>query len=265
MGKNTKIEWCHHTQNFWIGCTKVSPGCANCYAERQWDTKESLSKRSPLWGPSGVRILTSIENCNKPLAWDKEAKDAGERRRVFCSSLSDFFEARADLFDYRKDAFKIIEKCKNLDWLLLTKRPENVNPMISAIYGDVDTFFAENKNIWIGTSVENQIIAEKRIGHLIKIPAQTRFLSVEPLLGPLDLYDIYLKGVRTQVLDKINWIIVGAESGPKARPMDENWVRTLRDQAVKNNIPFMYKQMVVNGEKFSLPELDGTVWNQFPR
>lgn len=239
MGKNTNIEWCNHTWNPWVGCTKVSPGCAHCYAE-------SLSKRTGLavWGDNGTRRVTSDANWRNPLKWAKDAAKRGVREQVFCASLADVFEDRDDLAAPRHRLWNLIfETYDSLDWLLLTKRPENFD-MLPLQFWD---------RVWLGTSVENHT-AKTRIEHLRKAHAAVRFLSVEPLLEDLGTIN----------LDGINWVIVGGESGAGARPMEEAWVRSIRDQCVEASVPFFYKQRIDGGRKISLPELDGVSWSERP-
>jgi len=189
MGENSKIEWCDHTFNPWVGCSKVSTGCKNCYAENMMDKRFGRVQ----WGVSGTRSRTSAANWEKPLSWNRKAKEEGTRPRVFCGSLCDIFEDRPELVEWRRDLLSLIVDTPNLDWLLLTKRPENVNRMINEVCGLVERsqWFGEwlniNKHIWIGTSVENQETADKRIPELLKIPAAVRFLSAEPMLGPVVL------------------------------------------------------------------------------
>jgi protein gp37 len=180
--KNSNIEWTTHTFNPWIGCTKVSDGCKNCYAEaldRRWGHKR--------WGPSAARVRTSAANWKNPLKWDREAKAAGERHRVFCASLADVFDDHPSIQnDWRIDLLKLIEMTPNLDWLLLTKRPEKIEATIAETWGR-SFLIHPLDNVWLGTTVENQEQAEKRIPALLSVPAKVRFLSCEPLLGPVDL------------------------------------------------------------------------------
>lgn len=250
MGENSAIEWTDHTFNPWVGCTKVSEGCKNCYAETLMDDRFGRVK----WGPAGTRQRTSASNWAKPKAWNRKAQKEGRRYRVFCASLADVFEDRAELAPWRYDLFKLIEETPRLDWLLLTKRPENVNGMIEEGTGFSDAWMwlSTNVNVWIGTSVENQDAANKRIPELVGVPAAHRFLSMEPLLGSVDLTSIYLEnGARWDALASdgyptsamaIEWVIVGGESGANARPMHPYWARSIRDQCVKYSVPFHFKQ-----------------------
>lgn len=225
MGEKTGIAWCDATFNPWWGCEKVSPACTHCYAEE-------LSNRfhSPgLWGKDAPRKIASEKSWNEPLRWNRKAEEAGVRRRVFCASMSDVFEDRRDLDAPRKRLWGLIAKTPSLDWLLLTKRPEHVPELMPLLWGRGGYEFPPN--IWIGTTVENQEQAEKRIPELLKVPARVRFLSCEPLLWPVFL-DSLLTG--------ISWVIIGGESGRSARPMRLDWARSLVAQCRAAGVaPFM--------------------------
>ena len=282
--ENSNIEWTDHTFNPWMGCTKVSDGCKNCYAETLMDKRYGKVK----WGPQGQRVRTSAANWKKPLKWDREAAAAGKRARVFCASLADVFEDKPDQRDemdkWRTELFQLIQDTPNLDWLLLTKRPENVMEMV----GNVPWYYGL-PNVWIGTSVENQEQADKRIPALVSIPAAVRFLSMEPLLGPIDLD---LSGSNYGI-HGIDWVIVGGESGPNARPMHPDWARGIRNQCQEAGVPFFFKQwgewawtgdyitdnlyadkqrymfadrtvMIRAGKRAAGRLLDGREWNGFP-
>lgn len=254
MGKDSAIEWTHHTFNPWRGCTKVSPGCEHCYAERG-------SKRNPkllgVWGDEGTRVIAAETYWWQPLRWNELAKAAGERHRVFCASLADVFEDRPELYDPRYRLFELIEGTPDLDWLLLTKRPENIQRMIPSKWHE-----KPQPNIWLGTSVEDQQRADERIPHLLKCPAVVRFLSVEPLLGPIRFRRMIADETERDLLDGIDrtttqhlavpevtigvgiihWVIVGGESGGNARPMHPNWVRSIRDECLAIGPAFFFKQ-----------------------
>lgn len=221
--------------NPWIGCTKVSEGCKFCYAEELMDKRYGKAK----WGDNGTRNRTTKSNWRLPIKWDKAAAAAGERHRVFCSSLADVFEDRRDLDPIRSDLLTLIDQTKNLDWLLLTKRPECVGPILEEIsHGNMEDF-RHMPNVWLGTSVENQEAADKRIPELVKVRASVRFLSVEPLLGPVDL-SAFMGPYDTD--HEIDWVIVGGESGAHARPMHPQWARDIRDQCNAAGVPFLFKQ-----------------------
>jgi protein gp37 len=246
--KNSKIEWTKHTFNPWIGCSKCSAGCDNCYACDMMDVRW---KRA-LWGAAGTRLRTTPANWRNPLKWSKESESA----RVFCASLADVFEnykgddsapdRPVSLDAWRHDLFDLIEKTPNLEWLLLTKRPQNAAKFLRKRLPG---------NVWIGASVEDQKAADQRIPHLAGIPAKVRFLSCEPLLGPLDLRP-HLTGV--------DWVIVGGESGKSPRPMDPIWVRDLRDQCVAAGVAFLFKQWGGRNRKATGRKIDGRIWNQIP-
>ncbi len=301
--ENSEISWTHHTFNPWWGCVKVSPGCANCYAE-------TLSKRFDhnIWGPAKVtdRRLFSDKHWNEPLKWNRKAKQAGERHRVFCASMADVFEDHSQVLEARVRLLDLIVQTPHLDWLLLTKRPENINRMIEEATGFSESsmwFHAVGNHVWIGTSVESQATADLRIPYLLQVPADVRFLSMEPLLGPVDLRHIHYENlVEIDALhgtcgvirphlgsyEKVHWVIVGGESGPGARPMHPEWAMSLRDQCQDAGVAFHFKQwgewypdnkrifdvpmmhfgnMMVHkmGKKRAGRELDGRVWDEFPK
>ena len=261
MGRNSSIEWTHHTFNPWIGCTKVSAGCQFCYAEEQMDKRWGKVK----WGPAGTRVRTSPAYWTQPMAWDKAAANAGERHRVFCASLADVFEERSDLVDWRAELTHLIRRCRNLDWLLLTKRPGRVNALLKEATGwEPQHWLHDNRHVWIGTSVEHQDAAYERVPQLLGINAAVRFLSLEPLLGPVDLHRSI--GGLWLGPDGIGWGIVGGESGPHARPMSPAWARQLRDQLVGAGVPFLFKQWgewAPNVPRTDVP--DGARWGRvFP-
>ena len=174
MAEHSKIEWTDATFNPWVGCTKISPACDNCYAEG-WAKRSGSGE---LW--QGARQRTSAENWRKPLAWNKKAAASGENRFVFCASLADVFDNQVPS-DWRADLWPLIRATPALTWQLLTKRPQNIAKMLPPDWG---TGYA---NVWLGTTAENQDEADRRVPHLLAVPAKVRFLSCEPLLGPLDL------------------------------------------------------------------------------
>lgn len=257
MGENTKIEWCDHTFNPWMGCQKVSDACKFCYAETETPVRVLRGRGVELWGPSATRVKTSVQTWQKPRQWDAKARREGVRRKVFCASLADVFEDREELNVLRSWLFQLIQETPNLDWLLLTKRPENVMRCVQAVcdlIGPAREMASSwlngfpKKNIWIGTTVENQEMADRRIPELLNVPAAVRFLSCEPLLGAVNVS----QHLRCQsCLDpsvcwctdaRVNWVIAGGESGPNARPMHPDWARSLRDQCKEAGVPFLFKQ-----------------------
>lgn len=221
MGKNSSIEWTHHTFNPWWGCVKVSPACKHCYAEA-WAKRVGQG----VWGKRAPRRTFSEAHWLQPLAWNREALAEGLRKRVFCASMADVFEERRDLDPWRERLWGLIEATPQLDWLLLTKRSDAVGRL-------APWSTAWPANVWIGTTIENQHWADKRLEEFANLRARVRFLSCEPLLGPLDL---------TRWLDRLSWVITGGESGPRARPMHPLWVEGLRDQCSAAGVPFHFKQ-----------------------
>jgi len=227
MGKDTKISWATHTFSPWWGCVEVpgSGACAKCYAR-------TFSARlgHDLWGKDKPRKPQRDPYWNEPLRWNRAAEKAGIRDRVFCASMADVFEDRRDLDDSRDRLWKLIGDTPYLDYLLLTKRHDKIRELVPK--GWLSNW---PTNIWPGVTTEDQRWADTRIPELLKIPAKVRWLSIEPMLGPIDL---------TPWLgpDKINWCIVGGESGHGARPMEPEWVRDLLDQCKARSVPFHFKQ-----------------------
>ena len=221
MGQHSAIEWTDHTFNPWWGCTKVSPGCAHCYAE-------SWAKRygHDIWGNEKPRRFFGETHWNQPLKWNKKATAQNKRARVFCASMADVFETNRLLEKERDKLWNLIEQTPMLDWLLLTKRPENMLDLVP--WGE-----KWPDNVWAMVTVENQELANKRISYLLDSPAMIRGLSVEPMLGPVEL-DEWIR--------EIQWVIVGGESGAKSRPMNPNWVRSVRDLCLNSNVAFFFKQ-----------------------
>lgn len=242
MGENSDIAWCSHTFNPWMGCAYASPGCAHCYARQFAEVRYGWVR----FGGHGTRKRTSDANWRQPLAWNRKAEREGQRQKVFCASLADVFEDRAELVPWREDVFRLMAQTPNLDWLLLTKRPQNIKRMMPKD--------GLPPNVWLGTTVEIQQVARRRITALKAIPSAVHFLSCEPLLGPLPDLD----------LDGIGWVIVGGESGPGARPLNLDWVRDLRDQCQRSKAAFSFKQLSgFHPEK--IPQLDGQVWAKWPK
>lgn len=293
MGEHSKIEWTDHTFNPWVGCTKISPACDHCYAE-------GWAKRSGrvTWGED--RRRTSTSTWYQPHKWNAAAERAGVRARVFCASLADVFDNEVP-WEWRKDLLMLIAQTPNLDWLLLTKRIGNAAKMLDQA---VDHLAGEGKvwtshpwpHVWIGATIANQEEADRDIPKLLATPASVRFLSMEPLLGPVDLY---LRG-QTPACDRcsvgvmdatnphvtgacrckchgprLDWVIAGGESGPGARPMSKWWVQNLRDQCVQADVAFHFKQwgewapadddtMLKLGKKAAGRLLDGRTWDELP-
>lgn len=252
MSENSKIEWTDHTFNAWIGCTKISPGGDHCYAERE---RASTALRV-VWGAGNPRHRTAASTWNNPKRWNARHGEFfakhDRRQRVFCASLSDVFD-NAVPPAWRMDLFRLIGDTPNLDWLLLTKRIGNVPTMLREI--GVDRL---PDNVWLGATIVNQEEADRDIPKLLAVPARVRFLSMEPLLGPVDIsrhLDYCEKldkhGISRRAggqhikCDKhcgISWVIAGGESGPGARPMHPEWARDLRDQCAAAGVAFHFKQ-----------------------
>lgn len=262
MVENSKIQWTDHTFNPWIGCTKVSPGCTNCYAETQ---RKRFGHDE--WGHGKPRTRTSAANWRKPLAWDKAAAAAGVRHRVFCASLADWLDPEVPA-EWLADLLGLIDATPNLDWLLLTKRPElwrdrlkhvaamattDGEPAEGALLADYWLGGDPPPHVWIGATVEDQKRADERIPHLLSIPARVRFLSCEPLLESVDLWPSFsvadhdgeLSGPRVKLdgSPSIDWVIVGGESGPRARPFDIAWARSIVAQCREAVVAAFVKQL----------------------
>lgn len=251
MAENSGIEWTHHTFNPWIGCTKVSAACDHCYAET-WDARFKGDR----WGARADRTRT--KSWGKPRRWNELAQGAAERPRVFCASLADVFDNHKSIQEsWRDELWTLMADTPNLDWLLLTKRPQNIARFVPGWMGPMSW----PKNIWIGTTVENQTEAERRIPYLLEIPARVRFLSMEPLLGPVDLTP-WLGGESG-----LNWVIVGGESGPDYREADPGWFRSLRDQCADAGVPFLFKQWGGPSQRVIKAKgraLDGQIHDGYP-
>lgn len=295
MADNSKIEWCDHTFNPWIGCTKVGPGCDHCYAEALATTRLGVP-----WGAGQPRRRTAPGNWAKPRQWNRNAQAFaelhGRKQRVFCASLADVFDNEVDPA-WRTDLFGLIAETPNLDWLLVTKRIGNVARMLATLGMECLPV-----NVWLGITVVNQDEADRDVPKLLAAPAVIRFLSMEPLLGPVDLRwiaepDEEKDGVIDALLGcnwidhekgeefrpvrpghedremhrwvcspeqdilanrKLDWVIVGGESGRDARAMHPDWARSLRDQCAAAGVPFFFKQW---GLRFPVGQTrnDGTV------
>lgn len=262
MGLNTKISWCDATLNPWRGCVKVSPGCANCYAEVQ-------AKRNPAalgeWGPGSKRVIGTDVYWRHPLQWNELAGLHGKKLKVFCGSMMDVFEDREDLVAPRRRLFELIDRTPNLIWLLLTKRPENIHQLWP---GDADGEWTPRSNVWLGTTVENQEQADRRIPLLRENHpcCPVLFLSCEPLLEPItfrpscESLSQKLAAINNGTADSpvllagIGWVIVGGESGPKARPFFDEWARGIMEQCRRVHVPFFFKQLGTNA--WAQPGLD---------
>ena len=241
MGEKTNIQWCDHTFNPWIGCQKVSPGCDNCYAETLMDKRYHRVE----WGPHGERKRTSEGYWRQPMRWAKAAKASGRRPRVFCASLADVWDNQVPPA-WRADLFDLIRHTPELDWLLLTKRPENIEKMIKVL-GIAWPW----SNVWLGTTAEDQKNFNRRWPILLEIPARVRFISYEPAIGPLRL--------AAPKHFEPDWLICGGESGTGAREMDPEWARSIMTECAERGVPFFMKQMT--GKR---PIPDYLMVRQFP-
>ena len=223
MARDSRIEWTDHTFNPWWGCTKVSPACDHCYAEA-WARRVGFD----IWSAGKPRRQLSEAYWGQPAKWNAAAERAGERARVFCASMADVFEWKKGLSAARRRLWHVIEATPHLDWLLLTKRPHLVQRL--SPWGD-----RWPDNIWLGTTVEGQRWADKRLPFLKDIPARVRFLSCEPLLDSIELDPWLVSGA-------VHWVIAGGESGPRARPSDPRWFHDIRDRCRDYGVPFHFKQ-----------------------
>lgn len=265
MAETTNIEWADATFNPWIGCTKVSAACDHCYAE----VSTPARTMGVPWGAKQPRRLTSDANWAMPRHWNARAAEFnainGRRQRVFCASLADVFDNEVSV-QWRIRLVQLMLETPNLDWLLLTKRIGNAAEMLETAmrgYTAQREGWRDNvpPNVWIGATICNQEEADRDIPKLLQVPARLRFLSIEPMLGPIELglscenwsddtvmdpetgaYECCKACGYTGIGNAIDWVICGGESGPHARPMHPNWPRSLRDQCDKAGVPFLFKQ-----------------------
>ena len=221
----------------------MSPGCDHCYAE-------TLAKRwgFDVWGPGKPRRFFEQKHWDEPLRWERAAAKAGVRRRVFCASMADVFDNEVPS-EWRRELWKLIAITPYLDWLLLTKRIGNV----SKVAGFFDGW---PRNVWLGASVVNQEEADRDIPKLLRVPAGRHFISYEPALDQVLLRGNWVWPISPEGLD---WVIMGGESGPKARPMSPGWARYMRDQCKEFGVAFFMKQMT---KKAPIP--DDLMVRQFP-
>lgn len=281
MSSKSKIEWTDTTWNPVTGCSKVSPGCKNCYAERDWARLSAPRKKPNIYtGRKFTDVQCHEKRLDQPLRWRKP-------RRIFVNSMSDLFhEDVPDEFIHQ--IFAVMVLAPHHIFQVLTKRPERMLEYLRSIQDDIkDTHLwvdeaggitgspcaaaaAENRNwplsnIWLGVSIEDQETADERIPLLLQTPAAVRWLSIEPLLGPINIIDtvnqydrercglqddplaaaLLNQGIRDGnafAIGPIDWVVVGGESGPKARPMHPAWVRSLRDHCQVASVPFFFKQ-----------------------
>lgn len=261
MARDSSIEWTDHTFNPWWGCAAVSPACDHCYAE-------ALAKRfgQKVWGAKAPRRFFGDSHWSAPLTWNAAALRSGRRARVFCASMADVFENRRELDVHRERLWSLVRKTPELDWLLLTKRPQLIANRLPADWG------SGYKNVWLGTTTENQVEATRRIPHLLSVAAHVHFVSAEPLLSAVDL----APWLSARAPRRLGWVIAGGESGSRSRPSDPAWFRSLRDQCLTAGIPFHFKQWgnwapSVQGVNVRQTKsangrvLDGQTWDQLPK
>lgn len=227
MGKDSKIEWCSHTFNPLWGCLKVSAECENCYAEK-WSARWG----NDIWGPAKTtaRKTFGSKHWNDPLKWNREAQKNDERKRVFCGSMCDIFEEHPAWDIERPKLWHLISNTSNLDWLLLTKRPENILSMLPDEWKQ-----KRPHNVWLGTSVGVND-TKWRINELLKVRnhAEILFLSCEPLLEEISIKD---------EIKNIDWVIAGGESGHHKRPFNCDWARKLKSECEQMQVFFFMKQV----------------------
>lgn len=240
MAETTGIEWADATWNPWRGCHKVSQGCKNCYMFRD----QVRYGRDP-----NVVVRSAPATFNAPLKWAKSGKVA-EGARIFTCSWSDWFIEEAD--EWRDEAWRIIDATPRFNYLILTKRPERIRACLPADWGPYP-------NVWLGVSAERQEEAQERVPYLFRLPAAVRFVSAEPLLGPLNL------GFSPAYVD---WVITGGESDPThPRPCNLDWVRAIRDQCQAAGVAYFHKQNGGSrriGGVWGGRVLDGRTWDEYP-
>lgn len=256
MATKTEIQWTDKTFNPWWGCTRVDKGCMNCYAER---LDSRYHKANPHWGPKSERMPMSDRYWKQPIEWNKEAEKLGITYKVFCASMADVFEDHPALPFYREKLWKLIKATPNLTWQILTKRPENIKKMLPLDWssGMVNYY----PNVWLGTSVaEND--NRYRIDQLTEIPAFVYFISCEPIISEVDL---------SPYLSKIDWVIVGGESGNatgkfRYRPAEITWFDKIVAQCKTKGKPVFVKQLGCHlAKKAGLAHHHGGDINEFPQ
>lgn len=234
MPNKTSIEWTQYSWNPVTGCTKISPGCLNCYAERMAVRLQAIGHPNYV---HGFRVSLHNHVLKAPLGWKRPSI-------IFVNSMSDLFHKEVPL-DFIHKVFDVIQQSPQHQYQVLTKRAERL--------ADIGASLLWPDNVWIGVSIENENFTY-RIDCLRKIHASVKFLCFEPLLGPISHLE----------LDGIDWVIVGGESGPRARPMRPEWVTKIRDKCIKANVPFFFKQWGGRNKKKAGRKLEGRTWNQVP-
>jgi protein gp37 len=283
----TKIQWTNKTWNPIVGCTKVSEGCQNCYAEKMAARLASMDQgkymavidyKNKKWNGDTAFDHTQL---NKPLSWTKP-------RMIFVCSMGDLFHESIS-FSQILEVIFVTHKCPQHTFQILTKRPERMREFFTE--WKPNPFYMSMKNVWLGVTAENQEQADKRIPVLLQIPAAIRFVSIEPMLEPVDLTELNSLKVAAPLLrynsltgnahlsgrvyefnsdgerlngEKLDWVICGSESGSRRRPMDFDWAVSIKDQCVKNGVPFFFKQRYIGSRKVSMPTIDCKMWDQMP-
>jgi protein gp37 len=273
VGKHTEIIWTESTFNTHWGCTKISEGCAHCYAET-FSKRVGFSDTGSqfrIWGDDAQRRFFGDAHWQEPLKWNAAADKLGVMHRVFCGSMCDILEDRLDLLVPRSRVFQMVPKTPNLLWLFLSKRPENAAELLPYEWAK-----HWPRNVMAGFTIENQKRLEERLPHIARLhklfPGIQTFASCEPLLSALDWNYCGLSRLRY-----FDWIIAGGESGPGARPMHPDWIRKLRDDCAQRDdmclpwpVPFLFKQwgdyryLVRMGKTKAGRTLDGRTWDQVP-
>jgi protein gp37 len=244
MGEKTAIAWTHHTFNIAHGCFKVSPGCANCYAE----SFTSRTSGANIWGPAGTtdRRTFGVKHWNEPLKWNEAARLEKLRHRVFSSSMCDNFEDHPTIITEMRKLWDLIRMTPWLDWQLLTKRDTRIADNLPTFWDDIKA------HVWLGVSIENNKYVY-RADALRALDPAVRFVSYEPALGPLDALD----------LTGLDWIIYGGESGPHYRKEDKQWARDMHARCTKAGVAFFHKQSAAYRTEMGI-ELDGKIVRFYP-
>ncbi len=277
MADKSRIEWTDATWNPTTGCTKVSPGCKHCYAEREW-ARLAANPKTVYFGREFTDVKIHADRLGTPLRWAKP-------RRIFVDAMSDLFHEDVPSA-FIAEVFGVMAGCPQHTFQLLTKRPERILELMNAPWFETmvrdfvdgwpqdETMTWPLANVWLGVSAEDQKTADRRIPLLLDTPAAVRWVSLEPLLGPVDLVGIrppifaatanaltgfwkWDGGPTKRECSRIDWVVVGGESGPRARPMHPYWVRSLRDQCAAAGVAFNLKQW---GEWYPEEDHPGFVW-----
>jgi len=236
---NTKIEWCERSWNPITGCSKISEGCKHCYAERM---SKRLAGRCGYDKDEPFKVTFHPDKLDEPLRWRKPS-------RIFVCSMGDLFHEGVD-DGLLCRVFDVMAVAEHHTFLTLTKRPARMREFFArCVHGNF-------QNLWLGVTAENQQRADERIPILLQIPAAKRFVSVEPMLGEIDI---------TKYLTQLDWVICGCESGSNRRTCQTEWIRDLKNQCISVGVPFFLKQMEISGKLVKMPELDGQIWREYPK